>query len=211
MKHLLLLLVCSLLSLNSAMAEDGNAALYDVTAPADSAFVRVFNGSSKSVSVQLSAKSAAQQLSAYKLGEYLFTAAGAAKLTVDSVVLDLPLEKNQVLTFFYDGSSLKPIQDERYQGAKKAHVTFYNFTAKPLSLKTVNGKHAVVKKVSAFENGTRLINEIKMAFSAYEDKNKLADFDESFLKKGRSYSYVILAEGDSYQTLVQPDLISTIE
>jgi alginate O-acetyltransferase complex protein AlgF len=211
MKRLILMVLCIFSSVNISFAQDGNAALYDVTAPADSAFIRVFNGSSQSIGVQLSGKSAEQQLSAFKLGEYLFTAAGDYTLTVGTTALPLKVVKNQVLTFYYDGSSLKSIEDERYQGAKKAHITFYNFTPKSLSLKTANGKHSVVKKVPSYDNGSRLVNEIKMAFSAFETKQKLADFEESFLKKGRSYSYVILAEGDNFQTLVQPDLISTIE
>ncbi len=211
MKKLFLIVAMFLLSTIQVQAEDNNAALYDVTAPADSAFVRVFNNSGQSVDVRLSSKSKAQKVSGFQLGEYLFTAEGSYTLTVESVSLPIELSKNQVTTFLFDGTKLTLIEDEFFDGVKKAHVTFYNFTSNTLSLKTSNGKHSLVKNVLSEKNGTRKVNEIKMAFSAFSDDQKMADFEKTFLKKGRSYSYVVLDHNGQIQTLVQPNLVSVIE
>lgn len=46
-----------------------------------------------------------------------------------------------------------------------------------------------------------MVNEIKIGFAAYVDEQNVAQFDELFLKKGRSYSYVLLPKGAGYQSM----------
>jgi len=61
----------------------------------------------------------------------------------------------------------------------------------------VDGKHVIVDPLSNGQTGSRMVNEIKIGFAAYEAEQKVASFDELFLKKGRSYSYVLLPGGRS--------------
>lgn len=194
-----------------AYSADGNAALYDVTAPADSAFIRVFNSSDASVNVKLSAKTEVQPVSTYQLGDYLFASAGQYQLTVGAVTSSISLDKNEVITFVYDGATLTPINDDFYDGLKKAQISFYNLTSQTLSLKTVNGKHAVVKDVQPGKAGSRKVNEVKMAFAVFNEKVKAAEFESKFLKKGRSYSYVVVNKSGLFDTILVANKVSSVE
>jgi len=192
-------------------AADGNAALYDVTAPADSAFVRVLNNTTETVEVGLSAKSEVQPVSSYQLGDYLFLAEGEHQLKVGNTTQNLTLGKNEVTTFIYDGQTLSPIKDKFFDGLKKSQVSFYNLTSTALVLKTLNGKHAVVKTVKPGESGSRKVNEVKMAFAAFNDATKVAEYEKTFLKKGRSYSYVVLEQSGKNTAFIVANKISSVE
>lgn len=172
--------------------EDAGAELYDAAAPADSAFVRVLNLSSSTVRVALSGKNQAQQVSAGQLGGYRFTAPGQARLEVGSQSLSPSLAANTATTFIYDGQQLSMLQDAFVNEPKKAQIGFYNLSGQQLTLKTLDGRHTIIDKVPAGQNGSRMVNELKIAFAAYHDDNKVAEFPEVFLKKGRTYSYLIL-------------------
>lgn len=82
---------------------------------------------------------------------------------------------------------------------------------KPLSLKTLDGKHAVVESVASQQAGTRMVNEIKIGFAAYAGEQNLARFDELFLKKGRSYSYVVIPSGAGVRTIAAMNGLDSIK
>ncbi|MDW9406555.1 alginate O-acetyltransferase, partial [Pseudomonas soli] len=54
------------------------------------------------------------------------------------------------------------------------------------------GKEEVVKARATGQTGARRCNEIKNDVAAYGGGQVVASSDELFLKKGRSYSYVLL-------------------
>lgn len=197
MKRILssLLVTLGLLAGTSHAREDAGAELYDAAAPADSAFVRVLNLSNGNVRVTLSGKNQAQQVAAGQLGGYRFTPPGETRLEIGSQSVSPTLEANTANTFVYDGTTLRMLQDAFVNEPKKAQIGFYNLSGQDLSLKTLDGRHAIVDNVPAGQNGSRMVNELKIAFAAYQGENKLADFPEVFLKKGRTYSYLILPAG----------------
>ncbi|MNJ81247.1 Alginate O-acetyl transferase AlgF [compost metagenome] len=61
------------------------------------------------------------------------------------------------------------------------------------------------------QTGSRMVNEIKIGFAAYDDQQKVAQFDELFLKKGRSYSYVLLPQGTGYRSMSMANSIDASE
>lgn len=177
---------------HTALAAEGNADLYDAVAPADSAFVRVLNLSDSNIDVTLSGKVNPQRVAAGQLSGYRFTPAGPHKIAVGSKSIEPQLKANAASTVVYDGKQLKLISDKYVNEPKKAQIAFYNLTTSQAALKTSDGKHEVVKTLGNGETGTRMVNEIKIDFAAYQQDTKVASFDEQFLKKGRSYSYVLL-------------------
>ncbi|GAD60831.1 alginate O-acetyltransferase AlgF [Aquipseudomonas alcaligenes] len=206
-----LLLALALLAPALSPAQDGNAALYDAVAPAGSAYLRVLNLSASGAEVMLSGKSAAQKVSAGQLGNYLFSAPGTHKVTVGGASLQADLKPSSATTLVYDGSNLQAIADNYVEDSKKAQIAFYNLTDKPLSLKTLDGKHAVVEGVASQQAGTRMVNEIKIGFAAYAGEQNLARFDELFLKKGRSYSYVVIPSGAGVRTIAAMNGLDSIK
>lgn len=213
MKHLhrILLFVLALSAAPALSAADGNAALYDPVAPPDSAFVRLFNHSNTSVTLKVSSKTAAQTVSNGQLGGYLFVAAGSHTLTVGAASLPVTLTAKSALTVLYDGTSLVALNDTYEDDRKKAQVAFYNLTSNALSLRTADGKHVIVDKLERNSTGSRMINEIKIRFAAYADSGNVASFSEMFLKKGRSYSYIVVNEGEQVKTLALANTIDPIE
>lgn len=177
---------------HTALAAEGNADLYDAVAPADSAFVRVLNLSASNIEVTLSSKVNPQRVAAGQLSGYRFTPAGAHKIAVGGKAIEPQLKANAASTVVYDGKQLTLISDKYVNEPKKAQIAFYNLTPTPTALKTADGKHEVVAALGNGQTGTRMVNEIKLDFAAYAQDTKVASFDEQFLKKGRSYSYVLL-------------------
>jgi len=172
--------------------ENDGAELYDAAAPADSAFVRVLNLSNSSLRVALAGKNQAQQIAAGEIGGYRFTPPGETRLEIGKQTISATLAANSATTFIHDGQQLRTLQDAFVNEPRKAQVRFYNPSGQSLALKTLDGRHVIVEEVAAGQNGSRMVNELKIAFAAYSGDNKVADFPEVFLKKGRTYSYLIL-------------------
>lgn len=183
------------------LAAEGNADLYDAVAPADSAFVRVLNLSNSNIEVTLSGKVTPQKVAPGQLSGYRFTPAGTHKIAVGSKSIEPQLIKNAASTVVYDGKSLTLIADKYINEPKKAQIAFYNLTPAKAALKTVDGKHVIIDPLGKDQTGSRMVNEIKIGFAAYVEEQNVARFEELFLKKGRSYSYVLLPQGSGYRSL----------
>lgn len=195
----------------ASQAQESSAGLYGPVAPAGSAYVRVLNLSAAPAQVMLSSKSKSQKVNAGQLGAYLFTAPGTRTVTVNQTAQDIDLQSNSAYTLVYDGSSLASIVDPYANDPKKALVAFYNLTEQPLTLKTQDGKHAIVDSIGKNDSGVRPVNEVKIGFAAFNGEQSVATFDEALLKKGRSYSYVVVPQGNSVRTISQADAMDPIE
>lgn len=208
-----LLLALSLfgLALSSAHAKDANADLYDAVAPANSAFVRVLNLSAGSVDVSLSSKKSAQKVGPGQLGAYRFTPPGKTALSIGDAKVEPDLQANTASTLLYIDGIITVLKDSYVNEPKKAQLAFYNMTDTQTALKTLDGKHVVVEPIAKAQTGGRMVNEFKIAFAAYAGDQKVASFDEMFLKKGRSYSYVLLPDGAGYRTISQANAIDPTE
>ena len=203
-----------LLMLGSATAQaaqDGNADLYDAVAPANSAFIRVLNLSERNIEVSLSGKNKPQLVSSGQFGGYRFVPPGQQSISVAGQTLESELKANTASTVIYRDDTLLLIADQFVDEPRKAQIAFYNLTDKPAALKTVDGQHVVVDTVQRDQTGSRMVNELKIAFAAYAADEKLASFDELFLKKGRSYSYALLPAGSGYRTITLANSIDSSE
>ncbi|MCO7514944.1 alginate O-acetyltransferase AlgF [Pseudomonas guariconensis] len=196
---------------HAALAAEGNADLYDAVAPADSAFVRVLNLSDNSIDVSLSGKINPQKVAPGQLSGYRFVPAGPHKIAVGAQAIEPQLKANAASTVVYDGKQLSLIADKYINEPKKAQIAFYNLTPAKAALKTVDGKHVVVEPLGNGQTGSRMVNEIKIGFAAYVADQRVASFDELFLKKGRSYSYVLLPQGTGYRSMGQANSIDPTE
>lgn len=195
----------------ASQAQESSAGLYGPVAPAGSAYVRVLNLSAAPAQLMLSSKSKSQKINAGQLGAYLFTAPGTRTVTVNQTTQDIDLQSSSAYTLVYDGSSLASIVDPYANDPKKALVAFYNLTEQPLTLKTQDGKHAIVDSIGKNDSGVRPVNEVKIGFAAFNGEQSVATFDEALLKKGRSYSYVVVPQGNSVRTISQADAMDSIE
>ncbi|MGG2396362.1 alginate O-acetyltransferase AlgF [Pseudomonas sp. SH1-B] len=209
-----ILRVLTLLLLGTAVAQaaqDNNADLYDPVAPANSAFVRVLNLSESNVEVTLSGKNKPQAVSSGQFGGYRFVAPGMQRISIAGQALEQELKANTASTVLYRDGKLLLIADQFVNEPRKAQIAFYNFTAKPAALKTLDGQHVVVDTIGQDQTGSRMVNELKIAFAAYAEDARLIDFDELFLKKGRSYSYALLPAGNGLRAITLANSIDPTE
>ncbi|MBF8161201.1 alginate O-acetyltransferase AlgF [Ectopseudomonas hydrolytica] len=204
---LILLTVASV----AAKAQDGNADLYDPVAPANSAFVRVLNLSERNIEVTLSGKNKPQVVTSGQFGGYRFVAPGKQRIAVANQAVEHELKANTASTVIYRDGQLLLIADQFVNEPRKAQIAFYNLTDKPAALKTVDGQHVVVDTIQRDQTGSRMVNELKIAFAAYADDEQLVGFDELFLKKGRSYSYALLPTENGYRAITLANSIDPSE
>jgi alginate O-acetyltransferase complex protein AlgF len=195
----------------ASQAQESSAGLYGPVAPADSAYVRVLNLSGAPAEVMLSSKTKSQKVNAGQLGPYLFTPPGTRTVTVNQTAQDVDLQAKSAYTLVYDGSSLASIVDPYANDPTKALVAFYNLTDQPLALKTKDGKHALVDNIDKNQSGVRPVNEVKIGLAAFNGEQNVATFDETLLKKGRSYSYLVVPQGGSVRAISQANSLDTIE
>ena len=205
------LLILLVMTSAAAQAQDGNADLYDPVAPANSAFVRVLNLSERNIEVTLSGKNKPQLVTSGQFGGYRFVAPGKQRIAVANQAVEYELKANTASTVVYRDGQLQLIADQFVNEPRKAQIAFYNLTDTPAALKTVGGQHVVVDTIQRDQTGSRMVNELKIAFAAYADNEKLIDFDELFLKKGRSYSYALLPAANGYRAITLANSIDPSE
>ena len=195
----------------AAQAQDANADLYDPVAPANSAFVRVLNLSERNIEVTLSGKNKPQVVTSGQFGGYRFVAPGKQRIPVANQAVEHELKANTASTVIYRDGQLLLIADQFVNEPRKAQIAFYNFTDKPAALKTLDGQHVVVDTIQRDQTGSRMVNELKIAFAAYADNQQLIGFDELFLKKGRSYSYALLPAANGYRAITLANSVDPSE
>lgn len=211
MKNLAYRMFFSLFASFALVAQaQANADLYDAVAPANSAFLRVLNLTGNGADVKVTGKTATQKVTAGQIGGYMFTPAGKTKISVNSVSGEYDLVADTATTFVFDGKALIKLDDKYVNDPRKALVSFYNLSDKKVALKTADGKHALVDELGKNETGNRLVNEIKITLAAYAGDSKVVGFDEQFLKKGRSYSYVLIEQGGKLRTIAVPNAVDPI-
>ena len=196
---------CSLhmcLGVGTASAQDANADLYDAVAPANSAFVRVMNLSDTGVEATLTSKTSAQRVGAGQFSGYRFVEPGLHRIGVAGQVLEAELEANTASTVLYRNGQLQLLKDEVVKEPARAQIVFYNLTDVNAALTSADGARPVVSSRSAYQNGSRMVNEVKISFAVYQAQRKLADYEEQLLRKGRSYSYAIMQEGGGYRSMM---------
>lgn len=186
----------------SASAQDANADLYDAVAPANSAFIRVMNLSDTGVEITLTSKSTSQRVGAGQFGGYRFVEPGTHRIGLGGKTFEVELEANTASTILYRDGQFQLLADEVINEPARAQIVFYNFTNTDAALTTADGSTPVVPSRAINQNGNRMVNEVKISFSAYAGERKLADFPEQLLRKGRSYTYALLPEGEGYTGLM---------
>ncbi len=194
--------ILSCVASTGANAQNANADLYDPVAPENSAFVRVFNLSSGNVEAQLTSKLNSQRIPSGQFGGYRFVQPGSHSIRIGEQVFPLDLNVNDVKTLVYYGDRGLLLDDGLTNEPRKAQVLFYNFGANAAALTTANGRHVVVDSLPKDAVGNRLINEVKIALSAFANEQLVADFPEQLLRKGRSYTYALIPVAGELRPIV---------
>ncbi|PVZ12402.1 MULTISPECIES: alginate O-acetyltransferase AlgF [unclassified Pseudomonas] len=183
----------SMLSLNAFAG--GDSALYP-TAPAGSAFVRVYNASSQEVTPSIGTAKFTP-IAPQKSSAYSFLPGGSYTAQLGGTSLPVKLDSNKYYTVVNETSAAKLVEESKFDNKQKARVDVQNLTDKPLTLKTADGKTAVVEDVAPGKSGQREINPVKVSLALFSGATKVADVKPVSLERGQITSLFVTGSGSN--------------
>lgn len=183
---------------------DAESGLYDPAPPPGSAFVRVINATE---AAELAATlDGAGWIKTDALGPsaYRPVPAGAHEAAIGGKSAALAIEAGQFYSVVADGDAAAPgltvMPDPKLDSMAKALISLYNLTDRPaLSLKTADGKVAVIESVAAEATGNRQVNPLKVQFAVFEGDHPIATIDEVAIERGAAYSVIVTDIGGKLQ------------
>ncbi len=193
-----LVICCGLLLLSAPgrARAAGDEGVYGAAAPEGSAFVRVFNATTESLAGGRIADQNIDEVNGNTASEFVFLPPGSHTLNIGGASQPLTLAANRYYTVVRTASGFSVFDNGRHENRLKALVLFYNLTdGAALSLRTADGKAAVVEATSPKQFGSREVNAIKATMAVYDGGQKLADARPIGMERGRAYS--LFATGPS--------------
>lgn len=147
-------------------------ALYGPVAPPGSAFIRVINLSSQTIPEAKAGNETFHNITAYTGSPYQFFSPGTMKLHVLNSNLSFALATGHYYSLVVLANGImKVIEDLGKPDPRKATISVYNLSAvDTVSLKTADGKVAVVENVAKGSRQDRAINPVKVALALYSSK-----------------------------------------
>ena len=190
---------------------DNNAALYDDVIPENAGFLRLLNLESHPADLVLDDPSLGQTVGGAQLGDFLVLPAGDYRAAINGTAVELAIAAGHATTLIFDGDNVTQHENPLPQNPRKAQVWFYNFSNLPLALKTADGAFSVVDTLTPGSQGERQVNEIKLAFAAYDGNELKARFAPMLLRKGRSYSYLVIENDQGLQVRAKLNTVQRSE
>ncbi|MGE7991189.1 alginate O-acetyltransferase AlgF [Pseudomonas sp. NPDC089554] len=185
------------LSLLTAQAIAGDAALYGPSAPKGSTFVRLYNATSTPTAATVG-NTQIKQVSAQGSSDFSFLPGGDYTAQVGSKSVPVKLASDKYYTLVNNASgNPQLIEEPPFKNKQKALVRVQNLSDKPLTLKTADGKTEVVTPVAAKGRGEREINPVKVNLALYEGDKKVSDVKPVALERGEAAVLYVTGSGSS--------------
>ncbi|MFF7705827.1 alginate O-acetyltransferase AlgF [Pseudomonas sp. NPDC007930] len=182
----------SVLSLNAFAG--GDSSLYP-TAPKGSAFVRVYNAGSQEITPSVG-PGKFTAVAPSSSSAYAFVPGGSYTAQVGGS-LPVTLASDKYYTVVGGTSQPKLVEENKFENKAKARIDVQNLTDTPLTLKTADGKTAVVENVAPNKGGSREINPVKVSLALYNGDKKVADVKPVSLERGQITSLFITGSGSN--------------
>jgi alginate O-acetyltransferase complex protein AlgF len=187
---------CALaLSVGALHAQAGDGALYAPNAPKGSAFVRAYNAGNSELSVSVG-NTELSDIAPLGSSDFSYLPAGSYSAKVGSSTLPVKLDANRYYTLVdQPGSEPKLVSEAAFTNKQKAMLRVQNLSDSTLSLKTADGKAAVVDKVAPDGNGEREVNPVKISLALFDGDRKISDLKPVALARGEVVSLYITGKG----------------
>ncbi|WP_426152059.1 alginate O-acetyltransferase AlgF [Pseudomonas sp. DC3000-4b1] len=173
----------------------GDGALYK-TAPAGSAFVRVYNAGGQEITPSVGTAKF-KGVSPASASAYSYLPGGSYTAQLGSQSLPVNLASNKYYTVVGGTSQPKLVEESKFDNKQKARVDVQNLTDKPLTLKTADGKTEVVAAVAAGGSGSREMNPVKVNLALFDGANKVVDLKPVALERGQFTSLFVTGSGSN--------------
>lgn len=175
----------------------GDEGLYGPAAPPGSAFVRVFNGTPQSIEDVRVGTEDLNEVGAYEASEFTFLPPGSHALVAGTVKQSLSLKPDRYYTAAIVDGKVRLLDNERYANRMKALVIVYNLVdGADLSLRTADGRTAVVDKIAPNATGQREVNAVRTQLALYRGDQRVASVRPVALERGRAFSLFVTGSAD---------------
>lgn len=182
-------------SLQAVQADEGG--LYGPTAPAGSAFVRAYNAGSAELNVTLGPVNI-KDVAPRDSSDFAFLPAGSYSASAAGKSLPVNLKADQHYTLVQmPGGELNLVDDPAFKNRQKALVRLQNLSDTPVSLKTADGKTAVIDSVSGKASGEREINPVKVRLALFAGERKISDLSPLVLERGEVAALYVTGSGSN--------------
>lgn len=177
------------LGLLQAQADDG--ALYGPKAPKGSTFVRAYNAGNAELDVKVG-EVQLKQVAPLGSSDFKFLPAGSYQAQVGSTALPVQLKAAHYYTLVSQtGSAPRLVEEPAFTNKQKALLRVQNLSDSQLSVKTADGKTAVVADVKPDGRGEREINPVKVGLALFDGERKVADLKPVTLERGEVVSLFV--------------------
>jgi alginate O-acetyltransferase complex protein AlgF len=165
-------------------AQANDAALYGPAAPKGSAFVRLYNAGGQDVDANIG-NIHLETTSPQDSTDFSFLPNGShsAKIGEQSIAVQLAPEHYYTLVNL-PGKQLALVEDPPFTNRQKALLRVQNLSDVSLTLKTADGKTAVVENVVPQSHGDREINPVKVNLALFDGERKVVDLPSVALERG---------------------------
>lgn len=205
------ILISSLLvSMN--MAQAGEDALYAAEAPDGAAFIRVVNADASGSLAQASiGDKVIKDVSPLEASPYIYLPEGNYQVDVAGQKAPVSMKKDEFYTVVVlDSGEMKVLKDVTFDNPRKALLSFYNLTGtNGVTLKTSDGKVAVIDAVDSLAVANREINAVSIALGAFQSNEALAKTAEVSLQRGKVFSVFAIDVGGKPRLVVAESRVDT--
>lgn len=194
MKKLLMILGLAFVTPTYSMA-NMDSGLYDPLPPEGSAFVRFVNAAGEKGSEQTSANGKGYVYLEHKeTSPYFVMEEKETELGFGAMKSNFTPAAGKFYTVVWR-DDLNIIEDDQNDNRAKSQILFYNLSNHDkLSLKTKDGKVAIVKDVVKGAVSSRQINPVKVDLAVYKGDEKIMDLDSLSMERGMAYGAFIYAD-----------------
>ncbi len=186
----------------SVPALANEAGLYDPAPPPGSAYLRLINANAKgaiSLSLDGSAFVSSPEASA---SDYIVVPQGAKNAGFGGKDLTVTLGAGKFYSIVVAAGQGRLVEDPILKTRAKALLRIYNLSSKAaLSLKTGDGKVAIIEGVAAAAAADREVSAATLKLAVFEGANKLAETPEVAIKRGFAYSVLAIGSGDGVKVV----------
>ncbi|WP_062264917.1 alginate O-acetyltransferase AlgF [Endozoicomonas arenosclerae] len=161
------------------------AEVYDPVAAADSAFVRVYSDQPASMKDLLVGGKKPPFNKVSGLTPYILLKEGTHSVQGLPGLDEIELKAKRFYTLLEQGGGYIVKEDEAFNRKSKAMVRLYNVSdMENISLKTADGKVAILEEIAAGLEGSRTINAVNVSLAIYAGEQQVAKVGSIKFKRG---------------------------
>lgn len=210
--HTVFFALISSLLVSMNMAQAGEDALYAAEAPDGAAFIRVVNADASGALAEATiGDKVIKEVSPLEASPYIYLAEGRYQVEVGGQQTSVAMKKNEFYTVVVlDSGEMKVMKDLAFDNPRKALLSFYNLTGTAgVTLKTSDGKVAVIDAVDSLELANREINAVNIALGAFQSNEALATTGEIKLQRGKVFSVFAIDVGGKPRLVISESRVDT--